>query len=172
MVASVIGSSEDGSFQLRSAVQRVTFGASFLGQGPLLHDEITLLNFALSSDEGQFWASQMDDSHWFQRAASPLSGIRRVRELCAGLGCMGCGASFAGFEVVTAVELQSNTCEVLKLNTKAGVVLGDLCSPEVENPAASHLVLLATATPSKTIGPAPCQVPVGCSLVSGPICFA
>ena len=131
VVASVLDCDESGCSTLRSLVKGLSFQVQFAGDTPEPGDEVSLLNFALSWDGTSYQAMQLDDSIWFTRASDPLTGVFKVRELCAGLGAMGTGASSLGFSVVSAVEIQRVTCEAYTRNSPAPIVHGDLTDPKI-----------------------------------------
>ena len=54
VVATVVGQDNEGSLRLRSIVQGVSFGATFIGDMPGQGDETTLLGFALTRDGKAF----------------------------------------------------------------------------------------------------------------------
>ena len=130
-VAVVVAEGEAGFLQLRSSIANRLFWAKFLNEAPLVGSEVTLLSFALTWDGTSFTAVQMDDSFWFTRAQSCLDGVYKIRELCAGIGALGFGATSVGFQIISANEVQTATCEAYTRNCQAPVVQGDLTDPRV-----------------------------------------
>ena len=130
-MAVVEDDSDLGLLRLRSAIAKQVFWATFVGELPEKGSEVTLLSFALSWDGSKFCALQLDESVWFRRASCCLEGVFKVRELCSGMGALGAGALFAGFEILTANEIQQVTCQAYSRNGKAPVIQGDLTDPRV-----------------------------------------
>ena len=130
IVATVVSNSGSGDFSLLSLLGKQKLGAHFVDGAPLVGEEVTLLNFALTQEGGSYCANQTDESIWFPRASSCLEGVYKIRELCAGLGAMGTGASSLGFCILSALELQQATCEAFTRNCEAPVIRGDVTCPK------------------------------------------
>ena len=131
VVAKVLEHCDDGSLSLLSAIDKKIFRASFSDHTPLVGDEVSLLDFTLLWDGTMFWACGKDSSVWFVRAATCLDGVGKIRDLCAGIGALGSGASFAGFQVVSAVEIQPRSCKVFAQNQALPIIEGNICDAGV-----------------------------------------
>ena len=129
VVANVVEDRGSGDFALQSSIGKQLFGVQFVGDSPSVGDEVPLLNFALTWDGSSYSALQIDDSVWFVRASSALDGVFKIRELCAGIGALGVGATSLGYEIVSANDIQQVTCGAYARNSQAPVVHGDLTDP-------------------------------------------
>eukprot|EP00438_Fugacium_kawagutii_P031198 Skav220793 [mRNA] locus=scaffold150:52383:57152:- [translate_table: standard] len=52
--------------------------------------------------------------------------LRQVKELCSGIGGIGQGLRFAGFEVVASMDKNAYMCETLRRSGQVGVIQGDV----------------------------------------------
>eukprot|EP00438_Fugacium_kawagutii_P023954 Skav232716 [mRNA] locus=scaffold4051:84716:89491:+ [translate_table: standard] len=55
----------------------------------------------------------------------------KVKELCAGIGGIGQGLRFAGFDTIAAVDVNPYMCETLRRGGQTGVLCGDILDPRL-----------------------------------------
>ena len=130
VAAEVVSSMGESVYHMLTLTERRPLRVHFEEASLQVGQALTLLNFGTATDESLICLFEEDDSHWFIRHASRADGVFRVRGLGAGLGAVGRGVQAAGFALVAQHEIEASTAEVLRANTQAPVIQGELFNPD------------------------------------------
>ena len=95
-----------GSGQIPHKLRTMVYGCNLEFHGTLDDNESTflLVKTKITSIEGRIVLTQTDETSVIPRPPATVDGIRQVVELCAGIGCLGCGFKAADFRVVLRVD--------------------------------------------------------------------
>eukprot|EP00439_Symbiodinium_sp_Y106_P045499 s7201_g5.t1 len=126
VAAEVISPLGESVYFMLTLIERQPLRVHFEDASLQVGQALTLLNFGTATDDSLNCLFEEDDSHWFIRHASRADGVFRVRGLCAGFGALGRGVQAAGFTLVAQHEIEASTAEVLRANTHAPVIQGEL----------------------------------------------
>ena len=118
----------------------------------------TLLSYQVSSiSDGLVCLTNTAQSSAISKTALDGDALLRLRDLCAGVGGLTVGTSFAGCRTILAADHSPIACETLLLN-QLPAMQGDISSPEVQraivrdNPGLAS-ILSASIPGSPYLGP-------------------
>ena len=90
-----------------------------------------LLQVQVEEQQGSLHITCTESTQVRAYSLAKIQDIKQMTEVCTGLGCLGLGAQQAGFQVRMQNELRPATCQVLRQNSQADIMEGDITNPEV-----------------------------------------
>ena len=89
----------------------------------------TLYSFKASQmADGTILLARQPDSQWFLHEPITIQAYQHMKEICAGMGGIGMGATSAGIMPIAHLEINPLSCQALTLNGASNVIQGDVCN--------------------------------------------
>ena len=89
----------------------------------------TLYSFKASQmADGTILLARQPESQWFLHEPITIQAYQHMKEICAGMGGIGMGATSAGITPIAHLEINPLSCQALILNGASNVIQGDVCN--------------------------------------------
>lgn len=113
----------------RHLLVTVPTGEHFIFEGalPLGKASYSFIRVVVAEKQVPVVLRETDETFVLSHDVCTWGGIRKVLELCCGLGALGQGALAAGFTPIAGCDLRQKMCELFERHSKAHAVHGDIC---------------------------------------------
>ena len=78
--------------------------------------------------DGIILLARQPESQWFLHVPITIQAYQHMKEICAGMGGIGMGATSAGITPIAHLEINPLSCQALVLNGASNVSQGDVCN--------------------------------------------
>ena len=115
--------------KLKTALKGVS--VVYHGELPIDTTILLLVNAVVRQDQGTWIATPDDDTAVLPRPAMTVKGLRKVVELCSGMGCLGTGMEHAGFSILLRNDWNPHMLKLARQVSDAPTLLGNLNDDKV-----------------------------------------